>query len=412
MQLVTNNIPVEAPGRKWLRTDVPQRLLGLKCTSVGKLASMSEQELIELIESQGGYYVRPWGKLISVRVLIIGEGEWPLTRSGHLQPYLRTARVCKEREGQDITILSERLFLEALNCSERAEATHRLYTVATLIELLGVTRNQIRAWVRAGLIEPVCVERGVWYFDFLQVSAAKTICEVLTRHGVTVASLRRQLLRLRQWMPEADAPLSQLAAIEANGTLLMRLAKGELATDDGQLHIDFEHPAEEAPPSLKLVPEAPAPQSAEECHEVGIQHEQDGFLADAEAAYREALMFDGPNPQLVFDLAHVLQQLGRVDEAIERYRQVVEMDSDHVDAWNNLGVLLAERGRANEACEAFQRALNTDPSNAMARYNLADTLDELKRPREACVHWKEYLRYDPVSPRGTFARQRLRATGG
>jgi len=380
-------------------------------TSIGRFASMSQQEFEDLIKDCGARYVSRRTRPDALALVVIGEAEWPLDRSGTLWEYLREARVCKRREGYQFRILSEKLFLEALNLRERAETIHRLYTVSTMTELLAITRDQIRAWVRAGLIEPATVVGGVWYFDFKQVSAAKTILELLNEPRVTIGSLQRQLRHLREWMPDVEQPLAQLSRFAGNGSLLVRLAKGDLAADDGQLHFDFEQRTAsaatetEAAPSMRLV----APMSASEWHQQAVEQEQAGYLAEAIESYREALLTGGPNLQISFDLAQTLHQLGRREEAAERYRQVVEADPDHTDAWNNLGVLLAEQERRAEACEAFRHALSADPENDLAHYNLADALDEIGRFEEAADHWRAYLRHDPASDRGAYARSRLRA---
>ena len=72
-------------------------------------------------------------------------------------------------------------------------------------------------------------------------------------------------------------------------------------------------------------------------------------------------------------------------------------------------MLLAEQERPAEACEAFRRAVGANPENDLAHYNLADALDEVGRYEEAAHHWRTYLKYDPVSPRGVYARSRLKA---
>jgi DNA-binding transcriptional MerR regulator len=387
-----------------LRTFIRNRAV----TSIGRFASMSQREFEDLIKDSGARYVSRRTRPDLLSLVVIGEAEWPLDRSGTLWEYLRETRIKKLREGYQFRILSEKLFLEALGLRERAEGIHRLYTVSTMTELMGISRDQVRAWVRAGLIEPVTVVGGVWYFDFKQVSAAKTILELLNEPRVTVGGLIRQLRHLREWMPDVEQPLAQLSKIQMNGSLLLRLANGELAADDGQLHFDFEKPADAtdtAAPSMRLV----MPMSASEWHHQGVQQEEAGYLAEAVESYREALLTGGPNLQISFDLAHALQQLDRREEAGERYRQIVEADPDHADAWNNLGVLLAQQERPAEACEAFRRALAADQANELARYNLADALDEIGRFDEAADHWRAYLRYDPASPRGAHARSRLKA---
>ena len=148
------------------------------------------------------------------------------------------------------------------------------------------------------------------------------------------------------------------------------------------------------------------PTSASEWHELAVQQEQDGYLAEAVASYRDALLTGGPETQIVFDLAHALQQLGRREEAVERYRQAVEMAPAFVDAWNNLGVLLTEE-LLLEACECFRRALAADPGNSMSHYNLADTLTDMGRDAEAVRHCKAYLQADSQSERAAYARRHI-----
>ena len=386
--------------------DVMKLVRGRYVTCVGRLASMSREQFIDVIDTLGGKFTNSVNGIgRGVALVVVGQADWPLNRSGQVRPFLREARVRKRREGYRFTVLAERLFLEGIGRPDDAASTHRLYTISTITDLLGVTRNQIRAWARGGLIEPVHVDGGVWYFDFRQVSAASTICDLISR-GITPGTIRRQLQRFQGWLPDIEQPLAQLAAIEAGGELLIRLAKGELAAGDGQLQLDFDREADDeaAPLTLKLVT---GPTTASEWHELGVQQEQDGYLAEAVASYRDALLAGGPNSQIVFDLAYALQQLGRREEAAERYRQAVEMAPALIDAWNNLGVLLAELERPEEACEAFHRALAAEPDNAMAHYNLADSLSEMRRDDEAARHWNAYLQTDTSSERAAYARRQL-----
>ncbi len=378
--------------------------------SVGELATMSREQFADVIETLGGRYSsNSMGVGRGVSLVVIGQRSWPLTRSGQVWQYLRDARVKKLRDGYRFTVLSERLFLEGIGRHADAEGTHRLYTISTITELLDVTRNQVRAWVRAGLVEPVRVDGGVWYFDFRQVSAAGTIADLLSR-GVSAGALRRHLKRFQGWLPDVDQPLAQLAIIEAGGPMLLRLAKGELLAGDGQLHFDFQAEretntnADDAFVPLRLTI---GPSSAAEWHELGIEQEQEGYLLEAVESYRQALLTGGPDSRVVFDLAHALQQLARHEEAIERYRQAVEMHPAFDDAWNNLGVLLAQQDRHQDACEAFRRAIGANPRNFMAHYNLADTLDELGRWDMAAPHWRAYLMADQMSDRAAYARRRL-----
>jgi tetratricopeptide (TPR) repeat protein len=306
--------------------------------------------------------------------------------------------------------MSEEQFLSALGLEAHRDSVRRLYTTPTLCELLGVAPGRIRAWVKAGLIRPAETRQGVWHFDFRQVSAAKTVCD-LARSGVTVARLRHSVEQLRAWLPEAEAPLQQLSLLE-DGRVLVRLEDGELAEADGQLRIDFEQPAPApAEPAHGPMRLHSGPSTAAQWYEQAVGQEAAGYLADAVESYRQALLLGGPDADVCFDLAHALAAMGKRERAAERYAQAVELRPKFADAWNNLGAVLAELGHPDDACEAFRRAIEIDPHDARAHYNLADTLDEMGFPAEAAPHWDAYLKQDRTSDWARHARSRRGAAG-
>lgn len=395
----------EAQPPQQQQVDVPSLIRGRAVVLVGRPASMTRGEFAELVSANGGRAENFVGR--GVAVIVIGQRDWPVTDAGTLREPLRVARNFIRNENRRFHIISEQQFLTALGLESYRESVQRLYTLSTLTEVLGVSRQRIKAWVAAGLIRPAKVEYGVWYFDFREVSAAKKLSE-LFRSGVSLRRLRLSLEQLRRWIPEAQQPLDQVAVLEARGPMLIRLEDGDLAAADGQLHFDFREGEAEAtaPPTLRLVT---GPQTAAEWFEAGVEQEQAGYLEEAVESYREALLVGGPDAPTCFNLANALKALGRHEPALERYRQAVETDGHFADAWNNLGILLSETGRHEEACAAFRKALGLSPDDLRAHYNLADALDELGRPDEAAAHWRAYLRQDPMSQWAAYARQRLAA---
>ena len=385
--------------------DVRRLIRGRYVAIAGRPASMTRDELVELIESHGGHVNALAAGTV---LLVVGQKDWLLSKDGSLPPVLRQARVMQRREHSALVVLSEEQFLVALGLETQSRSVRQLYTTPTLCDVLGVAPGRIRAWVKAGLIQPAETRQGVWHFDFRQVSAAKTVCD-LARSGVTVAKLRRSVEQLRAWLPEADAPLHQLSLLE-DGQLLVRLEDGELAEADGQLRIDFERPPQPAPeatrPAMRL---HAGPSTAAQWYEQAVAQEAAGYLADAVESYRQALLLGGPDADVCFDLAHALAAMGRRERAAERYAQVVELRPKFSDAWNNLGAVLAELGHHDQACEAFRRALETDPQDSRALYNLADTLDEMGFAAEAATHWQAYLKHDRTSRWAQHARLKLAA---
>jgi tetratricopeptide (TPR) repeat protein len=268
------------------------------------------------------------------------------------------------------------------------------FTLTQLASLLNVQRRRVRAWVTAGLIEPISEISGVRYFDFCQVASAKTLSD-LAHAGVGTERVHRSLEQVRNWWPDTGEPLDQNAIVEKHGRLLVRLESG-LVEPSGQMYFDFgDDPS--------IIDARPA--TAEEWFQLGCQHEEDGALDDAIHAYREALLTGGPHADTCFNLANALYAVGRKEEASERYRQAVELQRDQAEVWNNLGVALGDLGQCGNAESAFHKAIQLGFTDA--QFNLAILQERQGRNTEARQHWKVWLRDARRGARSEYARARL-----
>jgi len=385
--------------------DLRRRLRGARVYCAGNLASMDHEDLERALTTHTATLTE---EMNDCTLAVVGDGNWPLAMPGSKVDRLRVLEELDKRATRGLAVVGERELIAALGIVSADEAgAHgpQLFTTARLTELLGVSRERIRAWVKAGLIAPAREEHGVLQFDFRQVSAARTLCD-LAASGVGTDRVRRGVALLKKFMPDLEQPLERLAQIATtDGRLLVRLEDGDLAEPDGQLHFEFGSSGATAPPSSPLRI-APGPHTAADWLTQGLEQEREGFLQEAAASYREALLAGGPDAQACLNLANVLRALGSRPQALERYAQAVETEPTFVDAWNNMGTLLVELGRADDAVVAFRRALDADPEDARAHYNLADTLDDLGRAAEATPHWRAYLRQDATSEWAAYARKR------
>ena len=406
--------PAAAAAAGRLAVDIPARLRnGGGVQLVGELATMTREAFEELVAAHGGRVIASRGLTRATALVVVGQQGWPLTESGRLPDQLRELQSRARREGRPWTaVVSEEQFVAALGLPAYGEGLRQLYTTATLTDALGVAPETVRGWVKAGLLRPVVTADQVWHFDFRQATAARTLTD-LARRGVSLRRMRISLERLRQWLPEADVPLEQVAVLEQDGRLMIRLANGELAEPDGQLHLDFEA----GPPPLKMPtarsagavsPPPSEPKTAADWFARGVAQEAGGYPAEAILSYRMALRAGGPDARTSFNLANALRAVGLRREAVERYAQAVEIDPDYADAWNNLGTTLAELGRNEEAHVALREALERDADHPLANYNLADVLEEIGRPADAADHWRAYLKHDQTSEWAAYARQRLK----
>jgi tetratricopeptide (TPR) repeat protein len=325
----------------------------------------------------------------------------PFEKDGRLSSKLRKARSLK-RNGIEIIVWTEEELFARLGFEAPAEGVSRRYSTVQLARLLQIPGDRIRRWAAAGVIRPVETRHGINYFDYGQVVSARTMCG-LVEAGVKPGRLRRSIEQMQKWMGSIEQPLQQLALLEQNGELLVRLDDG-LADASGQRRFDFDGNSE----LLELSLPRP-PVTFEEMFELGCQHEESGRFNEAVEAYRRALLLGGPRPTICFNLANVLNAVGQKEKAVERYYQVVELNRADVDAWNNLGVVSAELGRVREAVAAFEQVLAIDKDHADAHYNLADLLDETGHETEAAAHWHAYAAKDHDGAWAMYARQRLNA---
>lgn len=383
-------------------------LAGQHIALTGRLASLSREEAATRIRELGGEYVTQ--VRAETTLLVVGRDGFPLARDGRLSRNLQAAQELR-KQGSCIQIVPEEEFLRRVGWEEKEDAIHQLYSSAQLSRILGVSEQRIRSWMRRKLITPVRQEQRVCYFDFQQVSIAKSISE-LTQAGVTPQQLRRSFEQLDQWLPvDAAASLQQLNLVGRDGELMVRLGDGKIADASGQLQFDFSEPepAEEVEePEPASVSPLSAGRSSDEWFEQGVLHEEAGRWQRAREAYEASLESGGATPEIFFNLGNVLFELGETDDAAASFRRAVEDDPQYVEAWSNLGSVLSELGDLDGAEKAFRTAIAIAPLYADAHYNLAETLDQLGRRDEAARHWQAYLSQDPHSSWAREVRRRLR----
>ncbi|MGA2139959.1 MAG: tetratricopeptide repeat protein, partial [Verrucomicrobiia bacterium] len=108
------------------------------------------------------------------------------------------------------------------------------------------------------------------------------------------------------------------------------------------------------------------------------------------------------NPRAHSNLASMLQQDGRMQEAMEHWEQALRLNPDDADDHNNLGDALIRSGRVPEAIEHLEHALRLKPDFAEAHYNLGVALAQAGRIPEAIERWEQALRLKPDYPEAHY----------
>lgn len=95
------------------------------------------------------------------------------------------------------------------------------------------------------------------------------------------------------------------------------------------------------------------------------------------------------------NLANVMSQQDRVDEAIELLQALLQSHPDHTLAWNTLGGQFLRQERFQEARDAMARALALDSDFHGARHSLARCLKFMRDFEGAKVQFIQLLELDP-----------------
>jgi len=117
---------------------------------------------------------------------------------------------------------------------------------------------------------------------------------------------------------------------------------------------------------------------------------------------RQSLKINPQNIMALLELATILTDQGKLDEAKTHIATVLDQDPDDVDAHHCLAVVLAKEGKHREAADHCRRALERSPNSPIAHLNLGRILLETGQADEAVEHLGEALRLDPTDATANY----------
>lgn len=140
------------------------------------------------------------------------------------------------------------------------------------------------------------------------------------------------------------------------------------------------------------------PESTDEMGNLTLQvttadHEARRVLG--EAGIRRDLEKRGYDAVLLLELAGLLRETGRHEEALRAVLAVREREPDHAGALCELGTCLVAAGRPEEAEAAYRDCLLRDPARNVARVQLANLLLRSGRVEPAIELYEQALVLDP-----------------
>lgn len=128
----------------------------------------------------------------------------------------------------------------------------------------------------------------------------------------------------------------------------------------------------------------------------GLSHRHRGDEGAAEQDFRSALALAPASAEAHFNLANLLFDTQRVDEATRQYREALRDEPAHQGAAYNLADLALRQGDPVLAQSVAEAALLVGPVQGKLYYLLAQAHDQQGRPRRAIANYRHFLQAWPV----------------
>jgi tetratricopeptide (TPR) repeat protein len=259
------------------------------------------------------------------------------------------------------------------------------YSLADLQRLFGLPPALIRKLSQAGFITPP-TPRGKSKYTFQDLLVLR-VAGALKAAKISTPKIAEALQQIRSALPSGRLPAIALAA--SGKDLAVREGSSEWEAS-GQYALPL---IPKAPPAqvaeLRPSSELPAESLAHEHFQRGHELE-DLDVAAARAAYLAALSVQEDHLEARINLGRLLHLDGQLKEAERLYRQA---QSSSALLSFNLAILLEDLDREEEAVTAYREALAQDPMLCDAHFNLSRLHEKADRPREALRHLLAYRRH-------------------
>ena len=262
------------------------------------------------------------------------------------------------------------------------------YATRDVSELIGLNADQVRHYVRRGLLAPERGEHGEYRFSFQDVVLLRTAKGLL---DAQVSSRRayKVLLKLKSELAEVKS-LSAVRIFADGNNVVVREDTSVWNAESGQGHLNFAV-SELADNVAALEQRARQTRSvadeldSDDWYNLGLDLEE----ADPERApdaYMRAIALDPKNADALVNLGRLFQMKGQLKQARRYYRRALDCDADHQLALYNLGTLFDELEELDTAAEYYRRALRIPD----AHYNLARICEIRGDELAALRHLRQY----------------------
>lgn len=271
------------------------------------------------------------------------------------------------------------------------------FSVQDVERVLRLSRSTIRGLIKTGFVQPARGPKRQLQFSFqdlIVLRAARALLEA----KISRRRINRSLEDLRRHLPE-QMPLSGLSISAIGDRVVVRDGQNHFQVDDGQyvLGLDVsvenglirvvEHKETVATAAAKT----PPAQTADDWFDKALSLE-DADARAAQAAYEKVLELEPDYVSAWINLGRLLHARHDEKKAEVIYRRGLQECGANPTLMFNLGVVLEDLDRIDDAIEAYQTVLSEDPNLADAHFNLARLYEVQGKEQHAIRHLGQYRR--------------------
>ena len=261
------------------------------------------------------------------------------------------------------------------------------YSQADLRRLFHLSASMIGALARARYITPTA-PHGKTSYTFQDLLILRT-ASALRAAKISTPKITAALGHIRASLPPGSV-LTTLALAASGKDIVVREGSQVWETHSPQ----YAPPLSESAKSKVTVLGPPASQSPArvkaELHYARGHALEESDAAAARAAYLDALNAHNEHLEARINLGRLLHLDGELKEAEKVYRAA--KNSSALLSFN-LAILLEDLNREEEAIAAYREALAQDPSLHDAHFNLSRLHERAQQPRDALRHLLAYRRH-------------------
>lgn len=122
----------------------------------------------------------------------------------------------------------------------------------------------------------------------------------------------------------------------------------------------------------------------------------------------EKVKKDPKDIQLLLSLAHLLNDSGFKEKAIDKYKEYLKFDDKNADVLVDMGVCFFETGNNSEAINSMEKALKIQPRHQIAHLNLGIVNKAVGNSLKAIEWWKKAVEIDPNNEIGKKAQELIK----